>query len=143
MNEWDLILPTKRRLRAAQPTIKRVLLGNPNIPVIRVVPTASHPAVPPELKIDPATGPTASDLASETQVLTLGNYTYWAADYVDDRLSMCLLAFDADDRLIRQLEKTGARRMWKMTLDEEGQAITYHGESNRTITATLAELQGA
>lgn len=140
LNEWNLILPTSKKLQAAKPTIKRVLLGNPNVPVIRVVPTASHPPVPAELKIDPATGPTSPDLASDTQVLTLGNYTYWAADYVDDRLSMYLLAFDASDRLVKQLEKPGARRVWKMTLDQ-GQAITCHGASDRTITATLAELQ--
>ena len=139
--EWNLILPTSKKLRAERPTIKRLLLGPPNVPVIRVVPTASHPIVPTELKIEPATGPTSSELASDTQVLTLGNYTYWAADYMDDRLSVCLLAFDASDQLVKQLEKPGARRVWKMTLDQAGQVITCHGAFDRTITATLAELE--
>jgi hypothetical protein len=141
LNEWALILPP--RLRAAKPIINRVLLGSPAVPVIRVVPTASHPPVPAELKVATATGPTTSDLDPESQVLTLGDYTYWATDYVDDRLSMCLLAFDAAGQLIKQLEKPGARRFWQMTLDQENQAITCHGESDRTITATLAELQVA
>lgn len=144
LNEWNLILPTTRKLRAAtKPTIRRVLLGPPNLPVIHVVPTASHPPLPPEFKIDPATGPAAADLASESQVLTLGNYTYWAADYVDDRPSICLLAFDADAQLVKQLEKPGARRTWQMTLDSERQAVIIHGAADHTVTATLAELQVA
>ena len=30
LNEWNLILPAARKLHAAKPTIRRVLLGNPN-----------------------------------------------------------------------------------------------------------------
>ena len=143
LNEWALILPAPRRLRAAKPAIRRVLLGNPNVPVIRIVPTESHPPVPSELEVNPATGPAASDFDPESQVLTLGDYTYWATDYADHRLSMCLRAFDVSGQIVKQIEKPGARRIWKMTLDQENQAVTCHGESDRTITATLAELQVA
>lgn len=143
LNEWNLIMPAPRKMRAAKPAIRRVLLGNPNVPLLRVVPTANHPPVPSDLKIRPSVGPAASDIAPDSQVLTLGDYTYWVADYADDRLSMCLLAFDASEQIVKRMEKPGARRVWKMTLDTENRVLTCHGESDRTITATLAELQVA
>lgn len=140
-NEWDLILAGTRGLMGAPLSVVNVIADNSDVPVIRIVPTASHPPVPPGLKVDPSPGPDDLSLAPDCPVLTWGDYTYWVVDYVDNRLAMCILAFDASDNLVKQIEKQGSRYIWQMTLDQATETLTCYGQANNTITVKLAELR--
>lgn len=139
--EWDLIVTGTHGIIGAEFSARSVTCPNCNVPVIRIVPTASHPAVPSELKITVLQGPDTLQPAANCQVLTWGDYTYWAASYMDNRDAICILAFDAANRLVKQVPKAGARYQWQMTLDQGARSITCAGQANQRVTATLAELQ--
>jgi hypothetical protein len=140
-NEWDLIVTGTQGLIGAPLSTRNVTCGNCDVPVIRVVPTASHPPVPSNLKVDPSPGPNDLSLAPNCPVLTWGDYTYWAVDYVDNRVAMCILAFDASNKIVKQIEKQGSRYIWQMTLQQANKTLTCYGQANKTITIALAEIQ--
>jgi hypothetical protein len=139
--EWDLIVTGTQGIIGAELSTRNVTCPNCNVPVIRVVPTGSHPAVPSELKITVLQGPETLQSAANCQVLTWGDYTYWAASYMDNRVAICILAFDGGNRLVKQVPKAGARYQWQLSLDAAARSITCAGQGNQRVTATLAELQ--
>jgi multidrug resistance efflux pump len=140
-NEWDLIVTSTRALIGAPLSIRNVTLDGSDVPVIRIVPTASHPPVPSGLKVSPIPGPDDLGLAPDCPVLAWGNYTYWAVDHVDNRVAMSILAFDPYDRIVKQIEKQGARYIWQMTLDQTNETLTCYGQANNTIKVALAEIE--
>jgi hypothetical protein len=71
----------------------------------------------------------------------LARPTYWAVDHVDNRVAMSILGFDTSDRIVKQIEKQGARYIWQMTLDQTNETLTCFGQANNTITVSLAEIQ--
>jgi hypothetical protein len=76
-----------------------------------------------------------------TCVLLWGVHTYWVADYVDDRMAMCILGYDANNGLVKQVSRTGARHMWRMVYDLVNEQIICTGQSDRTVNFGLSELR--
>ena len=140
-NEWDLIVKGVQGLIGAQMSMRNVTLDTSDVPVIRIVPTASHPPVPSDLKVTPMPGPNDLSVAPDCPVLAWGNYTYWAVDHVDNRVAMSILGFDAYNRIVKQIEKQGARYIWQMTLDQSNETLTCYGQANNKITVALSEIQ--
>ncbi len=140
-DEWAVIVSGAQALMGIQTSNRSVSFASSDVPVVRIVPTNTHPAIPADMKIDPSPGPNDLSLAPNCPVLSWGNYTYWVADYVDNRLAMCILAFDASNKVIKQIAKNGARYIWKMTLDPNSNTLTCYGQSNQTISANLSELK--
>jgi multidrug resistance efflux pump len=140
-NEWDLIVTGTQGLIGVPLSTNSVLLDTSDIPVIRIVPTASHPPVPSDLKVSPMPGPNDLSLSPDCPVLAWGDYTYWAVDHADNRVAMRILGFDASNRIVKQLEKQGARYIWQMTLDQSNDTLTCYGQANNTITVALSEIQ--
>jgi hypothetical protein len=54
---------------------------------------------------------------------------------------MSILGFDTSDRIVKQIEKQGARYIWQMTLDQTNETLTCFGQADNTITVSLAEIQ--
>lgn len=140
-DEWDLIVTGTQGLIGTPLSTRSVNCGNCDVPVVRIVPTNSHPPVPSDMKVDPSPGPNDLQTSPNCPVLTWGDYTYWAVDYMDNRVGMCLLAYDTSNKIVKQVSKQGARYIWQMTLDQTNKTLTCYGQANQTITATLAELQ--
>jgi hypothetical protein len=140
-NEWDLIVTSTRGLIGTPLSIRNVTLDASDVPVIRIVPTASHPPVPSDLKVSPMLGPDDLTLAPDCPVLAWGNYTYWAVDHVDNRVAMSILAFDPSNSIVKQIERQGARYVWQMTLDQTNETLTCYGQANNSITVALSEIQ--
>jgi hypothetical protein len=140
-NEWDRIVTSTQGLISAPLSIRNVNLDASDVPVIRIVPTASHPPVPSDLKVTPMPGPNELSLSPDCPVLAWGNYTYWAVDHMDNRDAMSILGFDAYNRLVKQIEKPGARYIWQMSLDQSNETLTCYGQANNKITVPLAEIQ--
>jgi hypothetical protein len=140
-NEWDLIVTGAQGLIGVPLKTRNVVLDTSDVPVIRIVPTASHPPVPSDLKVSPMPGPNELSLSPDCPVLAWGDYTYWALDHVDNRVAMSILGFDASNRIVKQIEKQGARYIWQMTLDQTNETLTCFGQADNTITVSLAEIQ--
>ena len=80
-------------------------------------------------------------LLTDCPVWAWEDYTYGAVDHVDNRVAMSILGFDSSDRIVRQIEKQGARYIRQMTLDQTHEALTCYGQANNTITVALSEIQ--
>lgn len=53
---------------------------------------------------------------------------------------MSMLGFDAYNRIVKQIEKQGARYIRQMTLDQSNETLTCYGQANNKITVSLSEM---
>lgn len=141
--EWALIVAEAQTLLKLPESTTTVDHLTCDVPVIHVVPTNSNPPLPAGMKMTILQGPDTLQSAPDCQVLSWGSYTYWVATYDDNRYSMCFLAYDQTGKLVGQLEKQGARYMYRMTLDQTNQSVTCAGQANRSVTVSLADLRSA
>lgn len=109
-------------------------------PVIAKVPTSSPPAVPSGLKVTCTQGPGTGASATTCPVVQWGGYTYWALSYVDNRVGMAIVAYDAAGKVVAKREKTGARYVYAITSDAAGRTVTFAGQSDAKITMKWSEL---
>ncbi len=109
-------------------------------PVVEHVPYSSHPAFPSSLKESCSKGPNTLKPSSTCPVLKLGEYTYWAYSYIDNRFAMNIVAYDSAGRVVQQWEKPGARYVWAIDVNETAKTVTFRGQANRTIEIGFKEL---
>lgn len=53
---------------------------------------------------------------------------------------MKIVAWDMNRNLVKELEKPGARYIWNISFNAANQTVTFTGQSNQSIQATLDEL---
>ena len=112
----------------------------PPSPVVKTVPSSSHPAVPSGLKVTCLNGPDTLDPCPTCPVLQWCNYTYWAYSYIDNRVAMDLVGYDLDGTLKEQYSKNGARYLWKIDVDNAAKTVTLWGQANQKIVMNWKEL---
>jgi hypothetical protein len=74
------------------------------------------------------------------QVIRYQGYTTWAYSFKDSRMSLALVSFDADGKVVRNVEHKGPGHLVSMSPDTKGQTVTISGEDNRAITVPWSEL---
>jgi len=88
------------------------------------------------------TGPESpSTISSTCPVLRWSGYDYWALSFGDNRSSMAIHAYDPDGALQNVEERTGARYVYAIDVDEIAETVTFRGQVDRTITMTWDELR--
>ena len=88
------------------------------------------------------TGPESpSTLSATCPVLRWAGYEYWAMGFSDNRSSMAMHAYDADGELRNVEERTGARYVYAIEVDETAETVTFRGQVDHTITMTWDELR--
>jgi hypothetical protein len=115
-------------------------------PVAASLPAASHPAIPEGMKVACFTGPNSPEPDGPSQscpVLQWGGLTFWPYSYVDNRVSMGIVSYDSAGKLVKQMEKAGARYVWKITVDTAARTVTFWGQANQTIVVPWVELAAA
>lgn len=104
-------------------------------PTVTSVPYSEHPAsVPVEMAVVCMTGPNSPIPDGESAtcpVVKWGGLTYWAFSYFDNRDSMGIVGYDKAGNIVSQVEKVGARYVWKATVD--GNTVTFWGQANATV----------
>lgn|GEM_PF-1009583 len=140
-NEWDTIVTGTQGIIGATITTNTVMCAYCDVPVVQSVPVGRHPPIPGGMKIDSFFSGTNLQPAPNTPVLRWGTHTYWVADYIDNRMAMCMLAYDENNRLVKQVSKNGARYMWQMIYDVPNQRIVCTGQSNLALNFGLSELR--
>ncbi|KAM5536126.1 hypothetical protein V8D89_010225 [Ganoderma adspersum] len=73
-------------------------------------------------------------------VLFFGPYTYTALSNVDNGYTMQIAAWDVEKKLVGQWTKTGARYLQQISYNAGTQTVTFTGEANGSVSATLDEL---
>lgn len=138
--EWDLVVAGLGDLLAEPVSSRSVPCTSCDVPVIKIVPVSSHPPLPAELKMTVLADPNQLQPSESAPVLSWGPYTYWVASYVDNRVAMDFLGFDAQGRLVKQVARTGARYPWKLVLVDGAKSLQCTGQAEQQVTVTLAEL---
>lgn len=102
--------------------------------------TANHPDLPDGCVAIALESPDSATASDYYPLLSCNGKTYWAYSYADNRNSLCIVAYGFNGRIWRQWEKSGTRKIWKITADMDAQTVTFIGESSTSVTMTFAEL---
>ena len=140
-NEWDVIVTGAQGIIGTSITTNTVMCAYCDVPVVQSVPVNGHPPIPGGMKMDAFFSGSNLNVAPNTSVLRWGTHTYWVADYVDNRLAMCVLAYDENNQLVKQIPKNGARYMWRMVYDPANQNVICTGQSDLALKFGLSELR--
>lgn len=140
-NEWETIVTGTRGISGTEITRKEGICMYCDVPVVQLVPAASHPPMPSGMKLDAFFSGSNLHQAPNTSVLRWGAHTYWVADYIDNHMAMCMLGYDQNNLLVKQVSKSGARHMWRMVYDMANQQIVCTGQSDLVLKFDLAELR--
>ncbi len=109
-------------------------------PITEMIPVEAHPSIPEGSKLAPFMGPKAKHPSPDCPVVQMDTFTYWPYNYKDDRDAMNIVAYDVEGKIIRQWEKGGAKFVYKITVDEVSETITFSGQSDHTIVMKWTEL---
>ena len=99
-------------------------------------------AIPSGLKVTALTGPNTTQSAPSCPVLAIGSFTLWPMSYYDNRVSFGMVMYDPKWKAVSQVEKTGARYVYKITPDGSGGSgsVTFWGQSDQKVTMSLDEI---
>ncbi|RKH49302.1 tectonin domain-containing protein [Corallococcus llansteffanensis] len=109
-------------------------------PVVVQVPSSPSPAVPAGMKVTCTPGPGTGAASPTCPVIQWGGYTYWAFSYVDNRVAMGIVAYDAAGKVVAQWEKPGARYVYAIAVDPSGRNVIFAGQSDAKIIMKWSDL---
>lgn len=107
---------------------------------IKWVPATSHPAIPAGLKVTCMTGPNVLTLSKTCPVVVYQGITTWAYSFLDNRVSMALVSYDAGGKIVRNVTRDGARYVWVMESGIRTRLVTMFGQSNQYIEVPWDQL---
>lgn len=108
---------------------------------IDYVPRQTPPAnLPSDINVTCANSPEFTALAVKCPVIRYQGMTTWVFSYKDNRWSMALVTYDANDNIVRNVEHKGARYIVNATSSPKTQTVTIQGQGNKTITVPWSEL---
>lgn len=97
------------------------------------------PNVPADMNVTCANTPDFTALAAKCPVIRYQGMTTWVFSYKDNRWSMALVTYDANNRIVRNVEQKGARYIVNAVSSPRTQTVTLVGQSNKTITVPWSE----
>lgn len=109
--------------------------------MLSVIPLATPKGPIPEgMKVTFLSGPDGPT-TSPGPVLAVGGFTLWPMSYYDNRMSFGMVMYDLNWNVVNQVEKTGARYVYKITLNNSGAgSVTFSGQADQTVTMSLDEI---
>ena len=98
--------------------------------------------IPNGLKVTALAGPNTLQPAPSCPVLSVGGFTLWPMSYIDNRVSFGMVMYDPKWNVVNQVEKPGARYVYKITLEGSGGSgsVTFSGQSDQAVTMSLDEI---
>ena len=112
----------------------------PMRPVIVFVPIGSNPPVPAGLKVACMQGPNILTMSKTCPVVKYLGNTTWAYSFIDNRVSMALVTYDAQNNVVNNITKDGARYIWQEIVNPGDQTVNFQGQANQSVSATYDEL---
>ena len=95
--------------------------------------------IPAGMKVTALDGPNGRP-TSPGPVLAVGSFILWPMSYVDNRVSFGMVMYDPQWKIVNQVEKTGARYIYKITLNKAASSVTFSGQADHTVTMSLDEI---
>ncbi|HEY2071921.1 MAG TPA: hypothetical protein VGG48_20360 [Rhizomicrobium sp.] len=109
------------------------------VPQIVTIPVSGVPAPPAGLKIACMSNGTSGMPATQCPVVKLQGNHIFAFSFIDNRVAMALVSYDASNHVVGNITKDGARYVWQIT-DTKDRTLVFTGQSNQTVSAKWAEL---
>jgi hypothetical protein len=104
----------------------------------------SSPAgsIPEGMKVTSLAGPDTLQPAPACPVLAIGSFTLWPMSYIDNRVSFGMVMYDPNWKIVGQVEKPGARYIYKITLNGSGESgsVTFSGQADQFVTMSLDDI---
>jgi hypothetical protein len=110
------------------------------VPKITYLPVNSSPSVPEGLKVTCMQGPNVLTTSQTCPVVQYQGITTWVYSFIDNRVSVALVSYDAQNKVVRNVTKDGARYVWTVDTITGDKTIKIWGQSNQSVSATWAEL---
>jgi hypothetical protein len=104
------------------------------------VPATSNPPVPAGLKVTCLTGPNVLTSSKTCPVVKYQGITTWAYAFIDNRVSMALVSYDAKNTVVRNVTHDGARYVWNAISSLPNQTVMFEGQSNQRISVPWSAL---
>lgn len=98
--------------------------------------------VPDGMKVTALQGANVLQSAPACPVLAVGGFTLWPLSYIDNRVSFGMVMYDPKGKVVNQVEKPGARYVYKVTTTGTGSggSVTFSGQSDQSVTMSLDEI---
>jgi len=113
-------------------------------PQVQFVPTKQAPQAPQGLQLacikNAGNGAPTSDTCP---VVKYQGVTTWAYSYADNRTSFALVSYDESGKLLRNVEKQGARYIFDATSSEANKTVMFVGQAQGRVTVPWSELGSA
>lgn len=109
-------------------------------PVVVGFPASAAPTVPADLKVMCAVNTVSGAQSATCPVIAWNGYIYWVFSYADNRIGLCIAAYTEQGVLVKRWEKTGARYVAKIGVDQKKRTVTLVGQSANTIVVGWDEL---
>ncbi|MCS7460285.1 Ig-like domain repeat protein [Paenibacillus doosanensis] len=108
-----------------------------------VVETAAEepPSIPAGDKVTCIADPNSLTPAS-CPVLKWGDHTYWAFSLSDNSDDFDIVAFDSSGAIVKQQKVSGARYLYRITVDQAAQTVTFRGQGDYSVTLAWSQLEG-
>jgi hypothetical protein len=116
--------------------------ASPGDPVVAFVPLSSAPTPPAGLKVACFDSPTDLHMSTTCPVVQSNGNTTWAFSYIDNRVSMALVTYDAKGNVVGNVNKDGARYVWDIHVSDRSPIVFFFGQANQFVTATWDETGG-
>ena len=104
------------------------------------VPATSHPPVPAGLKVTCLRGPNVLQSSKTCPVVKYQGITTWAYSFIDNRVSMALVSYNAQNQVVRNITKNGTRYVWSMISSVPSKTVLIAGQSDKRITVRWSDL---
>jgi len=115
-----------------------------SMPVVSPVSTGNAPTPPSGNKVSCMTGPNSPSpdgLSSTCPVVLYNGVSFWPLSYIDNRMAINVVGYDSSNNVVSQLALSGPRYIWKVTVDDAAQTVTFWGQSNQTATIPWSKLE--
>jgi hypothetical protein len=97
--------------------------------------------IPDGMKAASIGGPDVLQPAPAIPALAVGSFTLWPMSYIDNRVSFGMVMYDPLWKVVNQVEKRGARYIYKISLADDGSdSATFWGQANQKVTMSLDEI---
>ena len=110
-------------------------------PVVKRVPANSHPPIPAGLKSTclADTG-NAINFSPTCPTIEWRGLTYYAYSFIDNRVSLAIVAYDSANNVVMNVEHSGTRYIVEVKIDEFLQTAKFTGQIGQNFTLTWHDL---
>ena len=98
--------------------------------------------VPDGMKVTCLADPNGLQPAKRCRVLSVGSFILWPMSYIDNRVSFGMVMYNPQGKVVKSVEKKGARYVYSVTVNGPQNSVTFTGQANQSVTMTLDEICG-